>query len=339
MRRHLHMLWIAIFTSACVSSASAFHPDQVRVSKRQLLVNGIPYLIKGICYNPVPKGSNSRSFENLSQDLALMQEAGINTIRVYSPIHDKAVLDQIYEAGLRVIIGFGYNQDGNFDMLSGTYIDYVNAYKSHPAILFWELGNEYNYHPEWFDGNIQSWYRALNRAAERIHQNDTLHPVSTAHGELPDSLALSMCQHIDIWGMNVYRWDNPEGIFAQWRNLSSKPMYLSEAGADSYMSISAKGYKKGENEQAQADAIASILNAVFSNRDLCSGLTLYAFCDELWKAGNNSKYDVGGFAPNSSGVPYDGSPNEEYWGIVDINRTRKKAFEVVKVKFNALKQE
>ena len=205
--------------------------------------------------------------------------------------------------------------------------------------MFWELGNEYNYHPEWFDGNIQTWYRALNQAAERIHQNDTLHPVATAHGELPDSLALSMCQQIDLWGMNVYRWDNPEGIFAQWRSLSSKPMYLSEAGADSYMSISAKGYKKGENEQAQADAIAAILNSVFSNRGLCSGLTLYAFNDELWKAGNNSKYDVGGFAPNSSGVPYDGSPNEEYWGIVDINRTPKKAFDIGKLKYNALNQE
>jgi hypothetical protein len=36
-------------------------------------------------------------------------------------------------------------------------------------------------------------------------------------------------------------------------------------------------------------------------------------------------------------VPYDGSPNEEYWGIVDINREKKEVFEVVKARFNNAK--
>ena len=58
-----------------------------------------------------------------------MKEAGINTIRVYEPILEKKVLDNINAAGLKVIIGFGFNQNGNFDILSGTFIDYVNSYK------------------------------------------------------------------------------------------------------------------------------------------------------------------------------------------------------------------
>jgi len=29
-------------------------------------------------------------------------------------------------------------------------------------------------------------------------------------------------------------------------------------------------------------------------------------------------------------VPYDGAPNEAYWGIVDIDRNPKKVFQVVK---------
>jgi len=33
-------------------------------------------------------------------------------------------------------------------------------------------------------------------------------------------------------------------------------------------------------------------------------------------------------------VPYDGSPNEEYWGIVDIDRNKKKTFEVIKNQYN-----
>ena len=310
--------------------------DIVSVSGRQILVNEVSYIIKGICYNPVPKGSNSRDFSNLTEDLALMKEAGINTIRVYSPIEDKAVLDEIHAAGLKIIIGFGYNQGGFYDIVSGSFIDYVNTYKSHDAILLWELGNEYNYHPDWFEGDIKNWYKAMNDAAELIHQNDPSHPVSTAHGELPDSLALSLSKNIDVWGMNVYRWDNPTTIFSEWSAISAKPMYLSEAGGDSYMTITKDGYEQGKNEKAQADANENILNSVFNATDICSGVTLFAFNDEWWKAGNNNTQDPGGWAPNSTGVPYDGTPNEEYWGIVDIDRNKKETYGIVKKIYNQL---
>lgn len=305
----------------------------VTVLERQVLVNEIPYLIKGVCYHPVPKGSDNRNFDNLTEDLVLMVEAGINTIRVYSPIDDLNVLDEIHAAGLKVIIGFGYNQQGNYDIHSGSFINYVNKYKNHKAILFWELGNEYNYHPEWFKGDIKNWYSAMNNAASLIHQNDTNHPVSTAHGELPDSLALLLSPNIDVWGMNVYRWDNPNSIFSEWAAVSSKPMYLSEAGADSYMKIGKDNYKQGVNEKAQADATKSILNSVLNNTKICVGITLFSFTDGWWKAGQPDVQNPGGWAPNSSGVPYDGTPNEEYWGIVDMERNKKKVFKVIKERF------
>jgi len=315
----------------CLNNLKA---DVVTVSERQILVNGVPFTIKGICYHPVPKGSSVVNFGKLKEDLALMKEAGINTIRVYEPIKEKAVLDQIQASGLKVIIGFGYNQDGKFDILSGTFADYINTWKDHPAILFWELGNEYNYHPEWFGGHIENWYHALNDAAEKIHQIDPSHPVATAHGELPKVETVSLCPNIDIWGMNVYRWDNPEEIFPVWSAISTKPMYLSEAGADSYMAAAMNGYEKGENERAQADAVRNILDDVFRFRNICSGVAIFSFADEWWKAGNNDSQDVGGWAPKSSGVPYDGAANEEYWGIVKLDRTKKLAFNVVKEKYH-----
>lgn len=310
--------------------------ESVKVSERHILVHGAPYSIKGICYHPVPKGSETRDFGNLTEDLALMAEAGVNTIRVYAPVDDKAVLDEIHAAGLKLIIGIGYNQDGHYDILSGSFIEYINMYKDHPSILMWELGNEYNYHPEWFEGDIKNWYEALNNAAEQIHQNDPSHPVTTAHGELPDALALSSTPNVDVWGLNVYRWDDPEAIFSEWAAASSKPMYLSEAGGDSYMSAAGHGYRQGVNQQAQADADKKILDAIFKHGDICSGVTLYSFLDEWWKAGNPGAQDPGGDAPNSSGVPYDGAANEEYWGIVDIDRNRKAAYYVVKDTYNAL---
>ena len=56
--------------------------DVVSISKSQLLVNNETYFIKGICYHPVPQGSTKRSFDLIDQDLSLMVEADINTIRV-----------------------------------------------------------------------------------------------------------------------------------------------------------------------------------------------------------------------------------------------------------------
>lgn len=321
------VLFLVLSLVSCINKSQI---DDISISGRQLLVNEKPYVITGICYHPVPIGSNLRSFETLDKDLSLMVEAGINTIRVYAPIDDKKVLDKIDAAGIKIIIGFGYNQNGFFDIVSGTFIDYVNTYKNHNTILMWELGNEYNYHPEWFKGDLKNWYRDMDNAAKQIHEIDTKHPVTTAHGDLPDELALTMSPNIDVWGMNVYRWDKPDSIFSEWEAVSNKPMYLSEAGGDSYMSVSAEGYAQGENQKAQADANKRILEKTLANTKICSGVTLFSFTDGWWKAGANNTQDVGGEAPNSSGVPYDRDPNEEYWGIVDIHRNKKETFNVVK---------
>lgn len=325
--------------SLFISCGKSTETKSLKTSSRQILVDGAPYFIKGICYHPVPKGSNQRDFSTLDQDLVLMKEAGINTIRVYAPIDDALVLDKIHEAGMKLIVGFGYNQGGNYDILSGSFIDYINKYKNHPSILLWELGNEYNYHPEWFGDDIKNWYKALNDAAGIIHKNDPDHSVTTAHGELPDSLALNMSPSVDVWGMNVYRWDNPEDIYQQWEAISDKPMYLSEAGGDSYMTITKAGYEQGVNEKAQADANAKILDAILRNKEIGSGVTLFSFTDGWWKAGNPEVQDKGGWAPNSSGVPYDGAPNEEYWGIVDIDRKKKLTFDIIKKKYKGLHDE
>ena len=305
----------------------------VEVSGRQLIVDNTPYFMKGVCYHPVLRGETERNFSTIDQDLELISEAGINTIRVYAPIDDMEVLDKIDAAGLKLIVSFGYNQNGVYDILSGTFLDYIMKYKDHNSILIWELGNEYNYHPEWFGGDIQNWYNVLSQATDQIHDIDPNHPVATAHGDMPDKQALASNPNIDIWGLNVYRWDQPQSVFKEWQTVSDKPVYLSEAGADSYMKISKAGFKQGENQRAQAVANAKIIDAVLDRSDVASGIFIFSFTDGLWKAGNPDQQDIGGWAPNSSGVPYDGAPNEEYWGIVDINRNKKETFEVIKERF------
>ncbi len=312
----------------------AFEINKVEIENNKLNVNGIEYFIKGICYDPVPIGETKRKFDEIDKDLLLMQEAGINTIRVYSPIDDLEILNKIDKSGIKVITSFGYNQNGYYDILNGTYIDYIKKYKNHKAILLWELGNEYNYHPEWFNMDIDNWYLAMNKAAKKIKQIDKNHPVSTAHGEIPDRKARDMGSNIDIWGINIYRWDNPTTLISEWEKVSDLPIYFSETGSDSYMTKGYNEFKKGINEDAQAMANQNIITNVFKMKDKLTGIVIFQFVDGLWKAGNPEKQDVGGWAPNSTGVPYDGSPNEEFWGIVDINRNKKKTFEVIKEFFN-----
>ena len=85
------LLSLVILFPACTNG-------QVRTENRKIIVDNEVYFIKGICYNPVEKGETERTFKRLQEDLTLMKEAGINTIRVYSPIEEKEVLDQIHEA-------------------------------------------------------------------------------------------------------------------------------------------------------------------------------------------------------------------------------------------------
>ncbi|TLX70658.1 DNRLRE domain-containing protein [Labilibacter sediminis] len=287
------------------------------------------YIIRGICYSPVPIGSSSVVWDLaiLQGDIALMKEAGINTVRIYRPVWETWVLDEFAANDIKIIMGFA----ASADLKSGDYITYINTYKNHDAILLWDLGNEYNYHPEWFENNIDNWYTLLNDCAATIHSIDPNHPVSTSHGEVPTVEVLNKAPNVDVWGMNVYRWDNSNDAISDFAAISDLPCYLSETGGDSYNSDSSDPvYAYGENQQMQADANEVILTNVFTDLTIGSGCALYAFTDGWYKAGNPDQQDTGGSAPNSSGVPYDGAPNEEYWGITDIYRNKKLTFDVVK---------
>jgi hypothetical protein len=123
--------------------------------------------------------------------------------------------------------------------------------------------------------------------------------------------------------MNVYRWDNPESIFTDWAAVSTKPMYLSESGADTYNNLTGK-----VDEDGAATAINNIWQDVNAAKNICSGITFFEFIDKWWKAaGSSSEQGIGG---NAIGVPFDGFGNQEYFGIVDIDRNEKKGYKKLK---------
>ena len=285
--------------------------QSVYVEDRKIFVDDQEYRINGICYAR-GEGNGENSGYTFNDDIPLLVDANINTIRTYAAITNSAELNAFANAGIKVIMMLNEN----------SYTWYVNQYKNHPAILMWEFGNEFNYHPEWFGNNIQNWYDVLENCASTVKSIDPNHPVSTGHGEVPNAQALNSCPSVDVWGMNVYRWLSPDSAIDELAAQTDKAMYISEAGADSFNSNS-----NSENQAQQAQATEIILNAIIEKSDLCVGVTLFEFCDEWWKAGNPNQQDIGGF-PNT--IPYDNYANEEYWGIVTRDREPKQSYYVVK---------
>ncbi|NLE91104.1 MAG: hypothetical protein GX598_00960 [Elusimicrobia bacterium] len=190
----------------------------------QLLVCGRPYVVKGVCYNPVPIGQGSDyawwqdTHKPWLTDGRMMKAMGVNTIRLYEPADDaaevKAVLNDLYKFyNIRVIMGnwLGFWEypgpfygDRDFrDKVKEKVLEMVRTYKDEPGILFWLLGNENNYS---FSGQINPWstdeidkepdpikqramrariyYTFVNELAQEIHKIDPYHPVALGNGEL-----------------------------------------------------------------------------------------------------------------------------------------------------------
>tara|TARA_S200000501_G_scaffold357767_1_gene381778 strand:+ start:272 stop:484 length:213 start_codon:yes stop_codon:yes gene_type:complete len=70
----------------------------------------------------VLKGNTRRDFGRIDQDIALMVQVEINTLRVYESIASVEVINKVNVAGLMVITNLGYHQEGKFDLSLGIYL-------------------------------------------------------------------------------------------------------------------------------------------------------------------------------------------------------------------------
>ena len=190
----------------------------------QLRVNSKPYIIKGVCYNPIPIGKNheydwwSDPNKPWEVDGRLMKEMGVNTVRLYQ-VHEnsdevKKVIRGLYEKyGIRTVLGswLGFWEypcpfygDKKFqDRIKKEVLEMVRLYKDEPGVLMWVLGNENNYSclgqvNPWSSDEIdkepdpqkqkamraKTYYSFVNDLTREIHQIDTDHPVALGNGEL-----------------------------------------------------------------------------------------------------------------------------------------------------------
>jgi len=312
--------------------------SSISIDGRELVVNGAPFRIRGVNWNPVAKGKTHPTGLDFAgfadRDIALMKAAGINAVRTYERLEDPAVLDKLQAAGIRVFSTvYGWWEDDPMVVVAR-----VDAVKAHPAILAWVIGNEWNYNRLYSQGSkeppltLAETRGRLNSAAAAIKQADPLHPVSTIYGEF-EGLAESVAAmpDIDIWGINAYRGISFGDLFERFEGVSTKPLYLGEYGADAYDSRGA-----GKVDLAsQAEATTKLTQELIDHYvgpgagSVALGGFVFEWADEWWKAGSPDTQEVGGVAPGGGPYP-DATFNEEYWGVVDIERNPRPAYDSLK---------
>lgn len=267
----------------------------------------IDYRMKGICYSV---DQNSREFGRFyQQDLPLLKELGINSIRTYRAfaVYDgnrinvpetKKMLDAFQQAGITVTVGFSYE-----DMARGDIMDqYLNEFGDHPAILSIALGNEFNYHyGEWFSKS--QWIARLTDAAARVKAAAPNKIVVVVHGEMPTAEEAREYKNagIQLIMMNMYRGPGFTDAAAQWAALNTgMPFVLAEHGRSSKGSDGTT-----DTNDAQIEFITGQLNAITETDSMGY---IFGFVDEPWKKGSidntvGSEADLGVYFANRKPKP------------------------------------
>ena len=152
----------------------------VEIRGGQLLVNGVPILIKGVNrHEHDPVTGHVLSEESMRRDIALMKQFNLNAVRTSHYPDDPRWYELADEYGLYIVDeanieshGMGYNLTrtlGNDPAWKAAHLDrtmrMVERDKNHPSVIIWSLGNE--------AGNGANFYATY----EWIKARDTTRPV------------------------------------------------------------------------------------------------------------------------------------------------------------------
>jgi hypothetical protein len=293
----------------------------------------VPFDIRGISWSPAARGAGKPDgtayLAAADRDLPLMHAAGINVVKSYGPL-PRAVLDKLLANDIAAIVTVLGTADEDIEAPT-------KALRDHPALLMWIIGNEWNLNRLFDTCAIDACYAKVTDAARRIKELDPNHAVATSFApldEIPTDADLRRLSGIDVWGLNVYSQPGFFNRFASWRLAGprtgiKKPIFLSEYGADAYDN---RGGHPDEAAQAaalrrQTQEIRAQLSARNPAFPLLGG-TPFEWNDEWWKRGNPGVHDLGGFVHD--GVAPDGFANEEWWGVVNVDRQPRAAYQVLK---------
>lgn len=343
---------VGFFLVMLAVSSAAIFPNEpsssllvgdIKINSRQLLLVGTPFIMKGICYNPVRKGEGypgglmivhptAEDLRTIEKDFQMMVAAGINTIRTYQPITDSSILTLLSTYQLRTVVPICTSYNSSLD--TNSIVSNIELLKNEPSTLIWEIGNEWNLN-HFYTHNIAnpSLYNPADLSNEQcldlienitnlIRAHDTAHPVSTDVIYAPKISYSNYPSCVDLYGVNVYHELDFGSNFNQWDKLiGDKPIYIGECGADAW-NQNINQY----DEISQDVALGHLINLMWQNlsakdpKHILIGGCVFEWCDEWWKEGNPDQHDTTGFLKVGSGPYPDSYFNNEWFGIVDIDR-------------------
>ena len=314
------------------------------------------HVIKGAAWSPAsivtPGDPTSRRAEFgkwYVADIQLMKEMGVNTVSTYLDFgldtNATNVLDNLYKNGIYAVINV--DENGTADTNNVSVV--VSAYRSHPAVLAWSFGVEWNINL--FFGKHSTLSAAASAAeamAQQIKLLDPEHPVVSSYGEInmpPDqplsvtsNVVNDLCPSVDIWSLNVYRGSSLGALFQEWLSVSKKPMFVAEYGTDAYRTVSLDPVDGYEDEPMQSSFNQALWTEIAANlsansySNVALGGTVFSWCDEWWKVkaedgGAPGVHDNLGFYTDWNPTAHpDSYANEEYFGIVAVDRRLRQAY-------------
>jgi hypothetical protein len=292
-----------------------------------------PFDLRGVSWSPAERGAgfpdSGAYLRAADRDLPLMRAANINTVKTYLPV-DRAVLDRVAAEGMVAIVTVLARSGDDFGSA-------VESLRDHPGVLMWLVGNEWNFNRLYDSCSLEACYARVAEVAAQVKRLDPRHPVATSFapaGELPTAADLQRLAAVDVWGLNIYSQPGFFNRFANWRLLMQqagmkRPFFFSEYGTDAYDNRA--GREDEANQAATLRRQTGEIRAQLSARDPvlpCLGGTPFEWNDEWWKHGNPTAHDTAGFA--NGGVAGDLFANEEWWGIVDVDRRPRQAYQALK---------
>ena len=343
-------------------------------SGMKLKVGGKDFMVNGMNWDYFPIGTNySYSLWNQSDDfirqalddeMGLLQNMGVNSIRVYSGIPKKWI-EYIYENyGIYTMLNhsfgrYGLTIDGVWkpnteysdaktrELLLKEVTEIASEYKDTKGLLLFLLGNENNYGLFW-DGaetedipiqdrkstvRAHAMYKLFNEATLAMKAIDSNHPIAICNGDLLflDIIAKE-CKDVDVFGTNVYRGVSFGDLFERVKKEYGKPVLFTEFGADAF-----NVQTNQEDQNAQAFYLKGNWKEIYENAaglgktgNAIGGYT-FQFSDGWWKYGQTKNLDLHDSNASWSNGGYQkdftegqNNMNEEWFGICAKGPTNEK---------------
>jgi hypothetical protein len=338
MKNTFFAVFLAFFT------VCGFAQNKVAVkyqaNKESLLeVNGKPFMVNGMNWDYFPIGTNySYSLWNqnesvikkaLDDEMSLLQNMGVNSIRVYTGIPAKWI-EYIYDNyGIYTMLNhsfgrYGLTIDGAWtpvtiysdkktqDLLMAEVKKMAEEYKNTRGLLLFLLGNENNYGLFWAGAETEDFpdeeekkrevgekrgrpmYKLMNEASKAMKAINPNNPVAICNGDLLFlDIVAAECKDVDVYGINVYRGKSFGDLFSRVKNEYGKPVLLTEFGSDVFNA------KAGEEDQeAQAFYLKNNWKEIYENAsglgktgNSIGGYT-FQFSDGWWKFGQTKNLDI-----------------------------------------------